>query len=286
MSEIINNLFDFISSKSLEKERGKNVGFTNKKYVDLSTKSKEIDKVAPSELFIDVMNISGQFLHGKMVEVEDCSWLKSELTRPSFDHFSIAYKNQVFSILIDIRDENGNSFLPPEFLKRQLVESEKNNLIPCLFPVIVENMDASTARILDNSNWNLFNSISGDCIIPENLISDNKIEMSQWELHNFAIMQMRFMLKEKGFKIVSFQNVIGVDPQIWFVDLDGKNSWVVVRCSDINTDDLVEITRRCFKYNGYLAKFDFVSNNSDKKIYRGDRIGVNFKGFEKIHTFV
>ncbi len=286
MSEIINNLFDFISSKSLEKERGKNVGFTNKKYVDLSVKSREIDKVAPSELFIDVMNISGQFLHEKMVEVDDCSWLKSELTRPSFDHFTIAYKNQVFSILIDIRDDNGTSFLPPEFLKRQLVESEKNNLIPCLFPVIVENMDASTARILDNSNWNLFNSISGDCIIPENLVSDKKIEMSEWELHNFAIMQMRFMLKEQGFKIVSFQNVIGVDPQIWFVDLDGKNSWVVVRCSDIKTDDLVEITRRCFKYNGYLAKFDFVSNNSDKKIYRGDRIGVNFKGFEKIHTFV
>lgn len=286
MSEIINNLFDFISSKSLEKERGKNVGFTNKKYVDLSPKSREIDKVPPSELFIDVMNFSGQFLHEKMSLVENCSWLKSELTRPSFDHFSIAYKNQVFSILIDIRNEDGESFLPPEFLKRQLGEAKKNNLIPCLFPVVIENMDSSTVRVIDNNNWNLFDSISGDLILPDNLVSDKKIEMSQWELHNFAIMQTRFMLKQQDFKVVSFQNVIGVDPQLWFLDEDGNNSWVVIRYDDVNVDDLTEITRRCFKFNGYLAKFQFISNNPDKKIYRGDSIGVKFMGFEKIHTFV
>ena len=286
MSEIINNLFDFISSKSLEKERGKNIGFTDKKYVDLSTKSREIDKVPPSELFIDVMNFSGQFLHEKMNQVENCSWLKSEMTRPSFDHFSIAYKNQVFSILIDIRDDDGNSFLPPEFLKRQLGEAKKNNLIPCLFPVVIENMDSTTARVIDNNNWNLFDSVSGDVIIPEKLVSDEKIEMSPWELHNFAIMQTRFMLKQQDYKIVSFQNVIGVDPQLWFLDDDGNNSWVVIRYNEINLDDLTEITRRCFKFNGYLAKFEFISNNPDKKIYRGDSIGVKFIGFEKVHSFV
>lgn len=286
MSDIINNLFDFISSKTLEKEKGKNVGFTKKKYVDLSTKSREIDKVAPSELFIDIMNFSGQFLQEKIHGAEKCNWLKSEMTRPSFDHFSIAYKNQVFSILIDIRDDEGNSFLPPEFLKRQLGEAKKNNLIPCLFPVIIENMDSSTARVIDNNNWNLFDSISGDAIIPENLVSDKKIEMSPWELHNFAIMQTRVMLKQQEFKIVSFQNVIGVDPQLWFLDENGNQNWVVIRYDEIKPDVLTEITRRCFKFNGYLARFEFVSNNKNKKIYRGDTIGVNFLGFEKVHTFV
>ncbi len=286
MSDIINNLFDFISSKTLEKEKGKNVGFTPKKYVDLSTKSREIDKVAPSELFIDIMNFSGQFLQEKIHGAEKCNWLKSEMTRPSFDHFSIAYKNQVFSILIDIRDDEGNSFLPPEFLKRQLGEAKKNNLIPCLFPVVIENMDSSTARVIDNNNWNLFDSISGDAIIPENLVSDKKIEMSPWELHNFAIMQTRVMLKQQEFKIVSFQNVIGVDPQLWFLDENGKQNWVVVRYDEIKPDVLMEITRRCFKFDGYLARFEFVSNNKNKKIYRGDTIGVNFLGFEKVHTFV
>lgn len=291
MSDIINNIFDYIASKNFEKERGlgKFKGFIPHKYVDLSTKSKEIDKVPPSELFIKVRDFAGNHIQQKINSLEECNWIKAEMTRPFFDHFNFRYKNKVFSVLIDIRDKDNNSFIPPEFIKRQLGESEKNNLVPCIFPVSVENFDASSVKTI-SSGWNLVHTINHKEIVPENIATDEKVEMSPWEFHNFAIMQMRYMFKMQGIKVISFQDIIGVDPQIWFFDENGKQCWAIIRYG-LKPDkevpkpyDLTEITRRCFKFNGFFASFVFYTEND--KVYRGDKIKINFSGFEQIHTFM
>lgn len=65
-------------------------------------------------------------------------------------------------------------------------------------------------------------------IIPEDLTDDVEVEMSGWELHNFAIQIVRDHIVNniKG-NVLSYCDVDGIDPQVWFEDKQGTRSWVV-----------------------------------------------------------
>lgn len=133
------------------------------------------------------------------------------------------------------------------------------------------------------------------------LASDESVLMSKWEFHDLAIKIVRTHIKEKLKKAVfSFQNVLGLDPQIWFCDEDGKNkSWVMVRHfaypakepEEKKTEDLIasvkgNVNRRGNTvYQGYTAKAEFmVSDNEEDKsrIYRGALITADFDDIVKI----
>lgn len=64
--------------------------------------------------------------------------------------------------------------------------------------------------------------------MPPELISDEPIEMTDWELMDFAVQVVRQKLEEEGREIMSWQSNPSVDPSIWFVGEQGPE-WVVVR---------------------------------------------------------
>ena len=61
------------------------------------------------------------------------------------------------------------------------------------------------------------------------LITDQKIEMTDWELQDFAVQVVRDQIKNEGFQLMSWQGNPAVDPAIWFVGKSKKPEWVVVR---------------------------------------------------------
>ena len=70
--------------------------------------SYQIDPSNPSQEFHRARNAAGVRLQemfkkfGDRVEPQhDYRWIKSDLTWPSFDHLTFAYRNQVFSVLVD-----------------------------------------------------------------------------------------------------------------------------------------------------------------------------------------
>jgi len=294
MADFVQNVFDLIAAKNLEKE--KSIGLTKKVTLDLSTKSKEIDNHRASDLFMAARDFAGNHIQQFINSNPDYKWYKIEYTHPCFDHFSFKYKNQIFSILVDIRNPDGKSFLPPEFLKRQLNEAEKNNLVPCVFPVVIDNPDdpaLNTIKIVGDG-INLFHTVKKTPIIPEDIGTDEKILMSHWEKHNYAIMQARLVLKEKGVKVVSFQDIPVVNPQLWMLNDVGEKCWVVVRYytgtkeATITPEEITEITRRCFKFNGYFCSVGLnpSKNTKEKYLYRNASMDVTFNGFRPIHTYM
>ena len=52
---------------------------------------------------------------------------------------------------------------------------------------------------------------------PVDLISDDKIEMTQWELQDFAVQVVRNYISDQGFEIMSFNSAPEAHPSIWFV---------------------------------------------------------------------
>lgn len=266
-----------------------------REYKDLSKDSKQVTARPPSDLLLYSRDIAGTQIQKHMLILNNCKWIRAEYTYPAFDSMNFIYKNRVFSIIIDIQDFEGNSYLPEEYIKRQIYASKKNNLIPCKFPVLVDNPhnpDFKTVRAL-RDGWNLYHTETNEIIIPEHIATTDKIVMSEWEMRNFAITFVRKYLQAKQLKMLSFQDTLEVDPQIWFEDANGEKCWIVVRCAKHpeteaeKPEKLNEIVRRCFTKDGYFAGvvlYPVNKDENDKELYRNGNVNIEFKGLEKIHT--
>ena len=272
--------------------------------------SYQIDPRDPSQEFLRARNAAGVRLQeqfkrfgGRVEPQHDYRWIKADLTWPSFDHLTFAYRNQVCSILVDLVQDKRTS-LTQQDVKRCVDACTENNLVPCVFPV-----DSRSFRPLKDG-WNLSNIESGASIMPDDYVNDVKVEMSEWELHNFAIQIVRDDV-EKNMKgsILSYCDVIGINPQIWFDDQQGNRCWVIVR--NFARIDGAESTKfkgietsnpQLVPYDGYFAAVSVASSEPftvdlDAKlvplskrfdglspIYRGDGFYVNFKGLERIYV--
>lgn len=270
--------------------------------------SYQIDSNQPSELFLRARNVAGVSLqemfkrHGGLTDSSrDYKWIKAELTWPSFDHLTFGYQNQVFSVLVELVS-NGRSQLSSQEIKRCVDVCTKNNLIPCSFRV-----DAHTLKPIE-AGWNLRHLENRSIIIPQDLVDDVKVEMSEWEIRNFCIQIARgYIEKDLRAEVLSFCDVIGIDPQIWFQDKQGQRSWIIVRnyaqLSGNEKDEWIGFEKsnpQLASYDGYLAAISVASSEPvvfdlDAKIiplskrfdgstpvYRGDGFHVNFKGLQRI----
>ena len=270
----------------------------------------EIDRTAPSPQFLDARNVAGyrlqeQFkkLGGKFETPKDFRWVKAELTWPSFDHLTFAYGNRVFSVLVDVV-EGGHSGISRQVMDRFLDATRKNNLIACVFPVRAETMTPVAA------NWNLLDAVEMTPLDPEVFDISGKIVMSEWELRNFAIQIVRNSITQDGAsETLSFTDVLGVDPQIWFQDGQGNRAWVIVRhCPQITGSEweeyvgLEKSNPQLMPYDGYFAAVSLASSEpllldleghhiplserftGKAPLYRGDGFHIKFDGLRRIHV--
>lgn len=76
--------------------------------------------------------------------------------------------------------------------------------------------------------WGLQDAKTQKPINPPAEISDQKIEMTDWELQDFAVQIARQQIEKEGYELMSWQSNPGVDPSIWFVGNDGPE-WVIVK---------------------------------------------------------
>lgn len=261
------------------------------KYQDISKDSQRIPSAPPSELLLYSRDLAGVQIQKNMNLLNDCRWVRQEYTYPAFDNMNFIYKNRIFSVVIDILDGEGKSYLPEEIAKRQIYAGQKFNLIPCKFPVVVADLHEEEIKsaVPKTGGWNLFNTATGEPVIPEQLATTDKIEVSSWELHHYGIKFVMKYLQSKNMKIASFQDAPDIHPQVWFLDNDGNKCWVVIR-TELSEDKEVkkpkqmkEIIRRCFKNDGFFAGIA-VSPVEGKKLYRGENMRIIFTSFEKVHS--
>ncbi len=263
----------------------------SKEYKDMSKDSQKVTPITPSDLLLFCRNIAGEQIQTHMYILNNCKWIRAEYTYPAFDSMNFIYKSSIFSVIIDILDEQGQSYLPEEFAKRQLYASRTYNLIPCKFPVVVKDPHEPKAEEIRplHDGWNLYNTENGEEVIPEQIATTSAIKMSDWELHNYAIHFVMNHLMAKKRKILSWQDTLEIDPQIWFLDSQGNKCWMLVRCSRDGEvqkpEKMNEIIRRCFKNDGYFAGITFEPKDKEaNNFYRGTDFRISFVGFEKIHT--
>ena len=78
---------------------------------------------------------------GKCDPHADFRWIKPELSWPSFDDLTFAYRNKIFSVLVayclNEKDEKGKVRFDLPFGRSaaQFDAAVKNDLVPCVFPI-------------------------------------------------------------------------------------------------------------------------------------------------------
>jgi hypothetical protein len=247
----------------------------------------DIEMQDVSEEFARCWQAAGR--HIKRQVQGQVSWLKASLSPPFLEHLSFRLGNQLFFVRLE--DINGELEVPGG---RQglmtIADGCKGH--GCLMPMQRKGWEWVTAR----SGWGLLDLRTGKTLEPVLLVSDERIEMTDWELHDFAVQIVRDHLVGQGREIMSTQGNPSVDPSLWFVGNDGPE-WVVVRAARFpeltaeRPTNWPDIIRHCSRGGepGHFASVS-VANRDDAfdprgivpatPLWRGHAMRARFDGLE------
>ncbi len=149
--------------------------------------------------------------------------------------------------------------------------------------------------------WGLLDDQTGTPIDPLSLVSDQKIEMTDWEVHDFAVQVVRdHIVSDLGFQLMSSQGNPAVNPSLWFVGENGPE-WVAVRAIKFPEriaplpSNIAEISGSCshLSTKGNFASVavagaeDAFERTDDVPViplWRGHGIDYHFEGLAEIQT--
>ncbi len=245
----------------------------------------EIDQPEPPESFRRAWHEAG--MHLQQQATEGIRWLRAELRPPLAEHLAFLLGNQLVFVFVEPEDALfGNKEL---FLR----VSADAKAIPCLMPMAFVGGKFQPKYM----GWGLVHALTNEPVNPAVLVSDELIEMSDWELHDMAIQVVRQGLQEEGKEVFSYQPSMEIDPSIWFYD-GGDEFWVVVRAARYPATsaempaNIENISKNCahkakggfFASVGLACKDDPFLPDGEGAIplYRGHGMFVKYEGLEPV----
>ena len=181
-----------------------------------------IDSGEYTDDFIDCYRFASNFLFEKGQDVINFIPFSSF---PTPVHTSFRIGNQLFFIHIVDLDDNMET---PGSIEGFISICEKFQCLACLLPV----RKKINQWTIENLDWGLIDAKTGDIINPHNLVSDEKLVMSDYEIHQMGVEYVRdFILKKNlGYDIEGFIIDPDIRPSISFHKGD-KHCCVLVKVS-------------------------------------------------------
>lgn len=249
----------------------------------------KIEQEEPSQSFKRAWKVAGS--HIQKYGQRGVNWIRADLNPPIAEHLSFRIGNQLFFIFVEAAEFE---FSRGKTLFLQV--SKEAGAIPCIFP-LTEN---STGYKPFEAGWGLLHAETRKTIDPLALVSEELLEISNWELHDFAIQVVKGNLEKEGKNVFSTQSSLHIDPSIWYEN-SGNAYWVVVRAARYPTkeanipDNINEIKENCAGMSkfGYFASvtvanaddpFDPMAkeNGNYLPIYRGHGMYPRFSGLTEV----
>ena len=230
--------------------------------------------------------------HAKELVGSQFRWLKTSPSRPAFADLIFALGSKIYAILIvECKSKKSllgskaevNFSIPSKEQALIIDECKANNLIPVIFPIYIDVMQPLSL------GWNLFSLPDMKSCDPlKDGIDTSAVPMSKWEMSSFRVQVIMGEIEKEGNKILSYQDIPGIMPNIWFEDRKGCRCWVAV----IDKEDESQETKNKLKntaksipfiYIGYVAKIAVKGNTSLSSIpLRGEIINVDYTGLENV----
>lgn len=150
-------------------------------------------------------------------------WLKSTPHPPFLEHLSFRLGNQNFFVRVQDADDQIEG---PGLLQGLLWIADGCKGHACIMPMKKRMPGGWDAEV---PGWGLIEARTGKPLNPVDLVSEEKIEITDWALQDFAVEIVVNELEKDGFQLMSSQGNPSVDPAIWFIGASKKPEWVVVR---------------------------------------------------------
>ena len=214
-------------------------------------------------------NLMGMHIQGIVNKLDlkypiDFSFIKSHPFDKEFADMVFRYKNQVYAILMDI-NYNGKHVSLSESKKQDFINiSKQNNLIPCVFPIILQFKSTDDEyghgthitelktpdteySVVNPDSWNFINAETSEYVNPLEKFSDKPMNMSDYELYNFSVLVASQMFEQKGFIINTISDIPTFYPQIIFKDQSGQEYWCIIAYSTEHDIDRTDEYKKMFK---------------------------------------
>jgi hypothetical protein len=218
------------------------------------------------------------------------SWLRAHPYPPFIEHFAFRLGNQIFFVRVEDADGKIESPGDPEHLLNRASDADSH---ACVMPMR-RHRDGDTWQPAE-AGWGLLDAVTGESVDPLSLVSDELIEMTDWEVQDMAVEVVRQHVESKGHKVTSWQGDPRIDPSIWFIGDSKQFEWVIVRAVRYPTrraqqpDNWNEIAAGCAKL-GSIGHFASVALASSKQrdarddsivpLWRGHAMHIAFEGLE------
>ena len=163
--------------------------------------------------------------------------------------------------------------------------------IPCVLTMKREDGNWRPA----GDGWSLTHAETDDIVVPPNFITPSKVEISDWELMDFAVGYVCEDLEKQGWQVFSRNSDLNLFPSIFFEKQDRQQGFVQVcpsRYPDqatANNEHLQQIKQQV-GHGGYLARVTIASEHDSfdpdseqgHPLYRGDGYLVAYGGLEEV----
>ena len=157
----------------------------------------DIEMQTASEEFARCWHEAGRHIQ-RQVQGPLHSWLKVNLNPPFLEHLSFRLGNQLFFIRIE--DADGKLEVPGSRRGLQMVADGCKGHA-CLMPMRRQAAKWEPAM----PGWGLLDVQTGVPVNPVALVSDERIEMTDWEMQDFVVQIVRDWLIKQGRKLMSWQ---------------------------------------------------------------------------------
>lgn len=242
-----------------------------------------IDQPDPPEGFLDAWFTGAEHLQRK--GDGHLMWIRANPYKPFIEHLSFRMGNQLFWVFIEMH-EGSQVLLPYAGQARDffLEMTRKSGLIPCILRM--QRHVGGFAPM--DEGWGLLHGETMHPLDPVSMVTGDRIEMSDWEVHDMAIQIVINHLEQEGKEITSHASYLGLDPSIWFSDEQGAQ-WVVLRASRYSNEEparpaVLEQLARSPELGRYIGHFAPVSMRNDDDpelpLFRGHAADVTFHGLE------
>lgn len=246
----------------------------------------EIRNPPMPEGFIDAWRAAGTHLLELLGD--RAQWLNTSPYNNMGTHLTFRISSTLFFVFVETENRNfGDSSDLFSYY------SSRANAIPCVIPMIKEQ--GLYVPQFDGSG--LMHVPSVEVIDPFDFEKTELVEMSDWEVHDFAVQVVKDFIEKNGREIMNSQSNPDIDPNIWFRD-EGEESYVIVgevrypekrAEKPDNRDDYVNSPQLVGK-KGFFASVGIANTNQqfseDVKeivpLWRGQGMIVNFEGLEDL----
>lgn len=247
----------------------------------------EMQEVTPA--FLDCWRAAGAHLNNQVQDGIQ-SWIRAHPYPPFLEHLSFRLGNQLFFVRVE--DVDGVVEAPGSLLGLQAA-AVGNGGHACVMSM---RRTRTGEWLPDRPGWGLVDSETGKAVDPVFLVSDEMLEMTDWEIHDTAVQVVRDYLLKQGHELMSWQGNPSVDPAIWFIGDSKGPEWVVVRAARFPEKEAMRPTNwlaivsgcKRMSHIGHFASVALVSTDQPfaseaeraVPLWRGHGMYIRFSGLD------